>query len=125
MPSSTGCNRPVTNACQPAWEQTTHKEVSSMRSWVLLVLTLAVGIYLPETSWAGRSTCEILRDKGILKDDIEFNECKASEEKKEENFVKTVQDFAKNWIAYKEGTGFVINSAQMAPGDYRNPTPKP
>jgi hypothetical protein len=66
----------------------------------------------------------MLRDKGIL-NEIEYNECKATQEKKEDSITRSLQDFAKNWISYKEGTGFVINSASTAPGDYRNPAPKP
>jgi phosphate-selective porin OprO/OprP len=74
---------------------------------------------------AARDMCDILKDKGILTDDIELNECRAAQEKKEEQTTKSLQDFVKNWISYKEGSGFIINSAQTAPGDYRNPAPKP
>lgn len=74
---------------------------------------------------AARDLCDILKDKGTLSTDLEYNECKAAQEKKEHQIIATVQDFAKNWIAYKEGTGFVVNSASTAPQDYRNPTPKP
>lgn len=32
---------------------------------------------------AARDICEILRDKGVLKDDVEFNECRSAQEKKD------------------------------------------
>lgn len=87
--------------------------------------TLALGLALvPVPVWGARDVCDMLKDKGVL-NEIEYNECKAAQEKKEDSWTRSLQDFAKNWISYKEGTGFVINSAQNAPQDYRNPTPKP
>lgn len=91
-----------------------------------LLEVVAVGAVLlsAHACWAARDMCKMLRDKGIL-NELEYNECKASQETEEGSLSKSLQDFAKDWISYKEGTGFVINSSQTAPGDYRNPAPKP
>jgi phosphate-selective porin OprO/OprP len=91
-----------------------------MRKWAATVFMCA----LLAGQAQARDMCELLRDKGIL-DELEYNECKAAKEKEEARLNKDAQEFARNWITYKEGTGFVINSSQTAPGDYRNPAPKP
>src|SRR5512139_1546129 len=96
------------------------RSVSFGRGACALVLALACG---PGEVFAARDVCDMLKDKGVL-NEIEYNECKAAQEKKEDSVMRSLQDFAKNWISYKEGTGFVINSAATAPGDYRNPAPK-
>jgi phosphate-selective porin OprO/OprP len=89
-------------------------------------LALMVGLLLlPRmASGAPRDICQMLKDKGLLTE-IEFNECKAAQEGEEDRWTRNLQDFVKNWIQYKEGTGFIINSAATAPQDYMNPTPKP
>jgi phosphate-selective porin OprO/OprP len=92
------------------------------KNLVLGVLTLGLTIAGPAS--AARDMCQMLKDKGLL-NEVELNECRAAQEKEEASFIKNAQDFAKDWIQYKEGTGFVINSSSMAPGDYRNPAPKP
>jgi len=91
-----------------------------------LLEVVAVGVVLlsAHAGWAARDMCKMLRDKGIL-NELEYNECKASQETEEASLSKSLQDFTKDWISYKEGTGFVINSSQMAPGDSRNRAPKP
>lgn len=80
--------------------------------------------FAPGAAFGARDVCEMLRDKGVL-NDVEYNECKAAQEKEEDSLTRSLQEFAKTWISYKEGTGFVLNSAQTAPQDFRNPTPKP
>ncbi len=102
----------------------THGAEGRRVSIAAAVAIAALGLLRPDVATAARGTCEMLRDKGIL-NELEYNECKASKEKEEGSTIKALQDFAKDWILYKEGTGFVINSSAMAPGDYRNPTPKP
>jgi hypothetical protein len=58
---------------------------------------------VPGKVFAARDVCDMLRDKGLL-NEIEYNECKAAQEKKEDSIMRSLQDFAKNWISYKEGT---------------------
>lgn len=89
-------------------------------------LALMVGFLLFSriASGAPRDICQMLRDKGLL-NEVEFNECKAAQEGEEDRWTRNLQDFVKNWIQYKEGTGFVINSAATEPQDYLNQAPKP
>jgi hypothetical protein len=89
----------------------------------MVVAALAL-VLLPRGAVAARDMCDMLKDKGLL-NEAEYNECKASQEKQEDRWTRNLQDFVKNWIQYKEGTGFILNSAATAPQDFRNPTPKP
>ncbi len=93
-----------------------------MRTAKIIMVALIGALASP--ALGARDMCKMLKDKGIL-NEVEYNECKASQEKEEASLTSSFQDFAKNWIQYKEGTGFIINSSSTAPGDYRNPAPKP
>jgi len=67
------------------------------------VLATAIAIGFAREAHAGRSVCEMLRDKGLLSD-IEFNECKANEEKEKAETEKSSQEgvLAKlpKWLSY-------------------------
>jgi len=57
-----------------------------MRRW-----TIAVGVLLLAPQAHARNICEILKEKGVL-NDVEYNECRAEQEKEEVKTEKKAQD---------------------------------
>lgn len=57
------------------------RALSAPRVRVAFAVAMALAS-APRETWAARDVCEMLRDKGVL-NDIEFNECKAAQEKED------------------------------------------
>ncbi len=71
--------------------------------FAVAVIAAAFSIGLAREASAGRSVCEMLRDKGLLSE-LEFNECKANEEKdKAETDKRSQESIAAKlpkWLSY-------------------------
>lgn len=51
--------------------------------WLRVICAVVLGFAcVPRETWAARDVCDMLRDKGLL-NDVEYNECKAAQEKKD------------------------------------------
>jgi hypothetical protein len=65
------------------------------------LVAIAGATAIASPAWAARDMCQILKDKGIL-DDVEFNECKAAQEKEEvqaeTKTAETVKSNLPSWL---------------------------
>ncbi len=73
------------------------------RSVCLALLAVAAVVGLAREAYAVRGICEMLRDKGVLSE-LEYNECKAGEEKEKAEAEKTSKELLgvqmPKWVSY-------------------------